>query len=135
TQLTTLDYNAIEKQDAIILNELKEIPQSLITTLKSFYAKGGNVVIIPSAESSLQNLNSLLTGFGNASFRPFAESEKKITKIAFSHPLYQTVFEKKTDNFQYPSTKSGFTLSGNAVPVLSYEDQTPFLGSITNRLG
>lgn len=135
SELRTLDYNSLEKQDAIVLNEVKDIPQALITTLKSFYAKGGNIVIIPSAESSVQNLNTLLSGFGNASFKNPTQAEKQITKIAFSHPLYQTVFEKKIDNFQYPKTKASFALSGNALSVLSYEDQTPFLASLTNKLG
>ncbi len=134
-ELGSLDYNSLEKQDAIIINELKEIPQSLITTLKSFYAKGGNIVVIPSAEGTVQNLNSLVSGFGNASFKNFTETEKQITKIAFSHPLYQTVFEKRTDNFQYPKVNGTYTLSGIALPVLTYADQTPFLASLTNRLG
>lgn len=134
-QLGTLDYNSLEKQDAIILNELKEIPQSLITTLKDFYAKGGNIVIVPAADCSLQNLNLLLSTFGNVSYKPLTQTERQITKIAFNHPLYQTVFEKKTDNFQYPNVKSAFTLTGNALPVLSFDDQTPFLASLTNRLG
>jgi len=135
TPLATLDYNSLEKQDAIILNELTEIPQSLITTLKDFYAKGGNIVIIPSAQGSLQNLNALLATFGNTVYKPFTTGERLITKISFSHPLYQTVFEKKTENFQYPKSNAGFTLSGNALPVLSYSDGTPFLASLTNRLG
>lgn len=134
-ELRALDYNSLEKQDAIILNELKEIPQALITTLKSFYAKGGNIVIIPSAEGSTQNLNVLLGSFGASRLANATASERQITKIAFSHPLYSTVFEKKVDNFQYPQVKSGFTLSGNALPVLSYNDQTPFLASMSNKLG
>jgi len=135
TQLAALDYNILEKQDAIVLNELTEIPQSLITTLKDFYAKGGNIVIIPSAEATLQNLNTLLGTFGNTVYKPLSTGERLITKIAFNHPLYQTVFEKKADNFQYPKTNAGFTLSGNALPVLSYSDGLPFLVSISNRLG
>ncbi|MNK15876.1 hypothetical protein D3C87_340300 [compost metagenome] len=135
SELRSLDYNNIEKQDVIILNELKEIPQSLITTLKSFYAKGGNIVLIPAADSSIQNLNTLLGNFGNSQFKSTNSNERQITKIAFSHPLYQTVFEKKIDNFQYPKTSTGFTLAGSALPVLSYDDQTPFLASLSNRLG
>ena len=134
SELSGLDYNSLEKQDAIILNELKEIPQSLITTLKDFYAKGGNIVIIPSSEGSLQNLNALLGAFG-AAYKPLTQIKRQITKISFNHPLYQTVFEKKTDNFQYPTVNAGFTLSGNALPVLTYDDQTPFLASMSNKLG
>lgn len=135
SELRTLDYNSLEKQDAIILNELKEIPQALITTLKSFYAKGGNIVVIPSEEASTQNLNALLGSFGASRLANATAGDRQITKIAFSHPLYSTVFEKKVDNFQYPQVKSGFTLSGNALPVLSYNDQTPFLASMSNKLG
>lgn len=135
SELRSLDYNNIEKQDVVILNELKEIPQSLITTLKSFYAKGGNIVLIPATDSNIQNLNTLLSSFGNSQYKSSNNNERQITKIAFSHPLYQTVFEKKTDNFQYPKASTGFTLAGNALPILSYDDQTPFLASLSNRLG
>ena len=135
SELRTLDYNALEKQDAIILNELSEIPQALVTTLKSFYDKGGNVIVIPSPDAGLQNLNSLLTNFGNTVYSNPSTTGKQITQIAFSHPLYRTVFEKKTNNFQYPNVSSSFTLKGNGLPVLTYDDGTPFLASLTNRVG
>lgn len=135
SDLRSLDYNALEKQDAIILNELKSIPQSLITTLKDFYAKGGNVVLIPSAESNLQNLNSFLGNFGSSQFKSANRNARQITKIAASHPLNVLGFEKAVTNFQYPKVKAGFNLAGNALPVFEYDDQTPFLASMTNRLG
>jgi|GEM_PF-73444 len=135
SELRTLDYNSLDKQDAIILNEVKDIPQALITTLKTFYAKGGNVVMIPAQDSSMQNLNSLMAALCGSQFKSMNSNERQITKIAFDHPLYATVFEKKTDNFQYPKANTGFTLGGSALPVLSYDDQTPFLASVSNKLG
>ncbi len=135
SELRSLDYNSLEKQDAIILNEIKDIPQALITTLKDFYDKGGNIVIIPAEDSSIRNLNALMAAFGGSQFKSANSNERQITKIAFSHPLYATVFEKKTDNFQYPKATTGFTLGGSALPVLSYDDRTPFLASIGNKLG
>ncbi|MUV02873.1 hypothetical protein GN157_04050 [Flavobacterium rakeshii] len=131
----SVDYNSLEKQDAILLNELTEIPQALITTLKSLYEKGGNIIVIPSAEASVQNLNSLMAAFGNASLLTLNNNERQITKISFSHPLYQTVFERQIKNFQYPKVNNSFTIKGTALPVLSYADQTPFLASLTNRMG
>ena len=65
--LSTLDYNSIDKQDAIVLNELDEIPQALQTTLKSFVNKGGNLIVIPSETASIPNLNTLLNQFGTHS--------------------------------------------------------------------
>ncbi len=130
--LQSLDYNILEKQDAIILNELKDIPQALQTTLKSFVEKGGNVILIPNAESSLTNMNSFLTNFGGIQFKSLGTSEKMVTKINFSHPLFSSVFEKKVENFQYPNTKTSFEISNSAPMVLGYSDQTSFLSAIQN---
>jgi len=132
--IANLDYNLIDKQDAIVLNELKEIPQALQTTLKSFVSKGGNLIIIPAQESNIIELNSFMSGFGALKFSPAVPNEKKITKINFNHPLFNTVFEKKIDNFQYPSTKISFTLNSTTPAALTYEDQAAFLASLPNGL-
>ncbi len=128
----TLDYNLLEKQDAIILNELDEIPQALQTTLKSFVEKGGNLVLIPSAKASTGNLNTCLRNFGNIQFKSLENKEKLITKINFSHPLFNGVFENKINNFQYPKTKISFGIASSNPTVLYYEDLTAFLTSINN---
>lgn len=130
--LENLDYNSLEKQDAIVLNELKEIPQALQTTLKSFVEKGGNLVVIPATESSLSNLNSFLSNIANMQFGAVSTSEKMVTKIHFNHPLFQSVFEKKVANFQYPNTKSAFTISSATPAILSYQDQSSFLTAKSN---
>ncbi|PJE44291.1 MAG: hypothetical protein CUR32_01565 [Flavobacterium sp.] len=132
--LANLDYNLLEKQDAIVLNELKDIPQALQTTLKSFVNKGGNVTVIPAQESNLTTMNAFLSNFGAIQLKALANGDKKVTKINFNHPLFSNVFEKKVDNFQYPSTKSAFGISSNAPAVLTYEDQSAFLTSISNPL-
>ncbi|QYJ67849.1 vWA domain-containing protein [Flavobacterium litorale] len=135
SELRTLDYNILEKQDAIVLNELTEIPQALTTTLKSFYDKGGNIILIPAPDGSIQNLNSVITNFGNAIYNTQTTTERQITQIAFNHPLYRTVFEKKTKNFQYPNVSKSYTISGNGLPILTYADGTPFVTSFTNTIG
>ncbi|HEX9151986.1 MAG TPA: VWA domain-containing protein [Flavobacterium sp.] len=132
--LGALDYNKLEEQNAIVLNEPQEIPQALQTTLKSFVEKGGNLIVIPSAETSITNMNSLLMNFGNLKFNALENKEKLITKINFNHPVFSTVFENKVTNFQYPKTKSSFVLSSSNPAVLSYEDQSIFLTSIANSI-
>lgn len=134
TELATLDYNQIENQDAIVLNELEDLPVALGTTLKSFYEKGGNIVLIPNAKNTTSLLNTFAKNFGGLNYSQLSIAEKQITKINFSHPLYQTVFEKKVTNFQYPNVKESFTLSG-ITNILQYEDNSVFVGSTTNRLG
>ena len=133
-EVGSLDYNSIEKQDAIVLNELKEIPQALQTTLKAFVEKGGSVVVIPSQECSTENMNDLLANFGSVQYLNPINLEKLITKINFSHPIFASVFEKKIDNFQYPNTRNSFVLKSNSGAILSYEDQSSFLVSMQNQL-
>jgi hypothetical protein len=132
--IANLDYNALDKQDAIVLNEVKDIPQALQTTLKSFVTKGGNLVIIPAQESNPESLNAFVGNFGALNFKTATQSEKKVTKINFNHPLFSTVFEKKIENFQYPSTKTSFGLTSTTAAILSYDDQSAFLTSLANDL-
>ncbi|ELI6454560.1 hypothetical protein FPG87_09600 [Flavobacterium psychrophilum] len=132
--ITTLDYSQLNKQDAIILNELDNIPVALQTNLKSFVAKGGNVVFIPSEKNDVSNLNSFFNHFGGIQFSNLQNQEKKITKINFSNPLFSNVFEKKITNFQYPNTIQSFAIKSNAPQAISYEDQTAFLTSIQKQM-
>jgi hypothetical protein len=130
----SLDYNALEKLDAVILNELDEIPQALQSTLKSFVEKGGNLIIIPSANSSIANMNAFLMNFGTMQFKSFENVEKLITKINFNHPLFTSVFENKINNFQYPKTNASFALSSSSPAALSTDDQSAFLTSMPNAI-
>ncbi len=130
--LNSLDYNALEKQDVIILNEIDDIPQALQTTLKTLVEKGSNLIVIPSPKSSVSQLNTFLSNFGNIQYQQLETTEKRITKINFNHPLFASVFENKVTNFQYPNTKSTFGLSGSFPVVLYYEDGNSFLSSKVN---
>jgi hypothetical protein len=130
--ISSLDYNSLEKQNAIILNELDEVPQALQTTLKAFVSKGGNLVIIPSEKSSISNLNTFLGNFGKIQFKNIETKSKLITKINFDHPLFSGVFENKITNFQYPKTTNSFDISSPYPAALSYEDQSVFVTMIQN---
>ena len=135
TELNTLNYNAIEDADAIILNELPTIPNALSVTLKNYYNKGGTIIFIPDVTGSESNYNLFLRNFSNISLSEKTTKEKQITQISFNHPIYTNVFDKKVSNFQYPKTNASFTLNGSNLPVLQYEDKGIFLGNVTNKLG
>lgn len=132
--LKSLDYNSLDKQDVVVLNEVEEIPQALQTTLKAFYEKGGNLIFIPSVLSNVSNSNDFLRNFGTISMANGLKKEQLITSISFAHPLYSGVFEKKATNFQYPKTQFNFSIKSLAPAILSYQDQSPFLTSISNQL-
>lgn len=133
--LSTLDYSQLSRQDAIILNELPNIPVALQTNLKAFIEKGGQVVLIPSEENEVANINAFLANFGGIQFGMFQNQEKKITKINFSNPLFSNVFENKITNFQYPNILKSFDVKSNYPHAISYDDQSPFLTTIQRQAG
>lgn len=125
--LNQLNYNEIATQQLIVLNELKTIPNPLLTALRSFKQNGGSLVIIPAKESNLTSYNDLLKTNNFSSFQKVpTATEKKITKINFSHPLFTNVFEKQVTNFQYPKVNDYYNISATAA-ILRLENNLPFL--------
>ena len=72
---------------------------------------------------------------GNTSFKSANTTEKLITKIHFNHPVFRNVFENQISNFQYPKTKTSFTVTSTSPAVLSYQDESPFLVSSNTGAG
>ncbi|MFL1012275.1 vWA domain-containing protein [Flavisericum labens] len=133
TTTNQLNYNLIDSQHLIVLNELKDIPVSLSAALKQFTNQDGIVLIIPSNEANIESYNQFLVNYENG-FANFNPTEKRVTTINYDHPLFSHgVFEKQVKNFQYPKANSFYNLvSNNMASVLQYEDGKPFLGQNQN---
>lgn len=134
SKLKALDYTAITNQNLIVLNELQRIPNALITALLAFTQNGGNLIIIPSTSESFTSYNEILNRFGFSPFESLSKSEKRLTTINFSHPVYNdNVFEKKVTNFQYPKMQSYYNQKlVNASAILQFEDGKPLLSQRLN---
>ncbi len=128
-----LNYNLLESQNLIILNELNNIPNALSSALKAFTNQGGSVIVIPSEEIAYTSYNTLLLNY-QTSFNNIIKTEKRITTINYAHPLYNNgVFEKQVSNFQYPKVNSYYNSNlNNASSILKYEDGKPFLYENSN---
>ena len=128
TTIEQLSYSDLDKQSIIILNELKNLPNTFTSVLKNFTDKGGYLVIIPAKDISNQSYNNLLTDY-NMTIDSLINSEKRVTTINYSHPLYNNgVFEKQVKNFQYPQIHSFYNLKNHTgANVLQFEDNKPFL--------
>ncbi|MDH5413903.1 MAG: BatA domain-containing protein [Flavobacteriaceae bacterium] len=136
TTLTNFDYNSLEEQQLILLNELETIPNTFINSLKSFVEKGGNLVIIPSMNSKQDLYNNLLRELKVGRINGMFNSPLSITKINFSHPLLRGVFEKEIKNFQYPTVRSKYNsnLSGSS-SILDFENGTSFVSESNSQNG
>ncbi len=122
-----LDYNIIQEQNTIILNEIREIPGVLQTALKSFVENNGTLIVIPGNDIDRESYQSFFNQLNLGTISQRNNSEKQITTIHFDHPVFQNVFENQVANFQYPKVNSYYTLSRKLTPILTLEDRTGFL--------
>ena len=130
--LQNVNYNAIQNQQLIILNELEEIPITLTTSLKEYFFNGGNLVLIPSENTAISTYNNLLQTLNIGVLNSKTSKEHKITTINYNHPIVSDVFEKRISNFQYPKTAMHFKNSfKNAAAILTFDNNQPFISSIT----
>lgn len=131
--LNNLNYSLLESQNTIILNGLQTIPNSLATVLLDYAKNGGSIVVIPSAEvMDINAYNLFLRQITPITLENSLAGAEKITKIAFQHPLYENVFEKKVTNFDYPEVKSFYRTLSNGAVALSFQDGSPFLITAQN---
>lgn len=115
-----INYNLIKDQNLIVLNELEEIPVSLQQELNNFIGNGGKLIIIPSANAS--SYGSIL----NDSDLIMIDIEHKVSEINFDHPIMTDVFNKRINNFQYPTVqKSASIRTPNS--ILNFENGSSFL--------
>ncbi|TYP96741.1 putative membrane protein (TIGR02226 family) [Tenacibaculum adriaticum] len=131
SNLQNTNYNSIEQQQLIILNELEKIPQSLISTLTDFSKKGGQLVVIPNPKSDINSYNLFLKNVSAGKILPLKKDTLKITNINFKHPLFKNVFDKKVSNFQYPTTQSYYPTSfTNSSNLISFENNEKFIKQV-----
>lgn len=130
SQLPNLNYNNIQKQHLILLNELKTIPQELVNSLLKFSKNGGSIVVIPAINSNIKSYNQLFNSLQMGTVKSKIEQEHKITSINYEHPLINNVFEKKVTNFQYPTASIYFesTFHSNA-NILKFDNNSAFISS------
>jgi len=126
-----LDFNTISNQQLIVLNEIDVLPQSLIQTLDSYVKNNGNLVIIPSLNSDINNYNTLFSLIKLGKIDAISDSQKTITTINYNHPFFKSVFQKQISNFQYPTVNTIFeTNLRSASSLLKFNDQSSFISEI-----
>lgn len=132
SSLQNVNYNTIPKQHLVVLNEIENIPQTLVNSLKNYTAEGGNIVVIPSVKSALNSYNNLCKELRIGSVLSQKKDSLKITDINYNHPLLKNVFEKKVGNFQYPFVKTSFISSfKNASNLVSFENKKGFIKQVS----
>lgn len=135
-EIQNADLNQIETSDFLILNELKDIPNYLISALEKYVSSGKNVVIIPAQELDLATYNQLFQKLGLGKLNEGNDREIIINQINFEHPFFKDVFKAKERNFNYPKTKTVFNANLNPnASLLSLQNGKPFLSRFQQNNG
>ncbi|QTD37690.1 BatA domain-containing protein [Polaribacter batillariae] len=133
--LQNVNYNAISKQQLIILNSLENIPEILAQSLLDFSKNGGSLVIIPNEKLEVNSYNSFFNKLQIGKLQNKIIDTLKITSINYNHPLFKNVFSKKVNNFQYPSVNSLYPIfSKNSSTIISFENNTAFISELKNNI-
>jgi hypothetical protein len=132
SSLQNINYNTIQNQQLIILNELESIPEILINSLVQFSKNGGNIVVIPNKKITISSYNQLLKSLNLGNIAPLKIDTLKITTINYKHPIFKNVFSKKVTNFQYPAVQSHYPILGTISKIVSFENNIPFISQFAN---
>jgi len=128
------DYSSFAGYRLIILNQLKEISTGMQQEITKYALNGGNVLVIPSLETSPDAMNNLLMNLGTDQFSSVNSSPVKLSEINTTHPLYKEVFEQgslKSENLDMPLVTKYFSVlpssQNTAESVLTLANGQPLL--------
>lgn len=136
SSLQNINYNVLQKQELLILNELEELPQSLITFLQNHLKEGKSLVVIPNTNSNLTTYNSFFNKLNVGTISYKVSDSLKITNINFKNSFFKNVFSKDVSNFQYPTVKSYYNSSFKQTSsIIRFENQQDFINQISLKRG
>ena len=136
SSLQNINYNLLQKQELIILNELEEIPNTFITFLQTHLKEGKSLTIIPNSNSNLNSYNLFFSKINIGRISNKVSDSLKITNINFQNPFFKNVFSRNVQNFQYPIVKSYYnsTFKQNS-NIISFDNQKEFITKIPLQKG
>ena len=123
----SLDFSAFSQQDFIIINGLKTISPALLTALDNFKAQGGHLLLVPHPQANSMAYQDFFNRFDLGTLEEQKLPQKKLTNVEKKHPLFNNIFEKDFDSFQYPTILNCLALNTKAMSLLALEGNHPYL--------
>lgn len=117
TSIKQVDFSSLHAYRLIVLNELPTYSSGLVQEVTAYIENGGNILIIPSLESNITELNNLLTHLGSDQISSLDNSSVKVSHINTNHPIYKEVFETgslKEENLDMPVVNAHYTTQSSS---------------------
>ena len=135
-QLTEIGFDLIDMQNLVLVEGLNNISVALQNKFVDFVEKGGSLVLIPTKKDQIENINSIFNTLNLGLLKDKIQDSILVTKIHFSHPILQNVFEKEVRNFQYPKANIYFEgIYKDEQPILTFENQEAFITQFRKKNG
>jgi hypothetical protein len=136
TSLQNLNYNTLQNQHLIILNELDNFPPEFNKSIVEYLEMNGHLAIIPSKNSDLASYNLLLETLTIGKINGIVDAKHQVTTINYQHPLLKGVFEKEVDNFQYPTIQKYYKTSfNNSTSIVALDTKDAYISSSKSKNG
>jgi len=130
-----LDYNLINDQNIIFINEIKNYSSGFINSMQNYVSIGGTICIIPSDEMNMEEYNQLLSQLECDLIQNKKTVKLKISDLNLNHPIFKDVFSSnklKTDihlptiNNHYPFRRNSHSIKQN---IFRLENGAEFLNN------
>lgn len=107
---TSLDFGSLQRYDVVILNELTRFSSGLLSALKSYATKGGNIIIIPSNKSDLLSYQNLSNELEVGVFQQLVNDSTEIDEINYYSEIFKYVFDKKDKRVDLPKIHQFYSI-------------------------
>lgn len=139
TAVNNVNYNEINTFHAIILDGLTSIPSGLIESLKDFSLQGGNVLVVPSSDFSIESYNQFLSTLNVGTFSGVIDGTRNVDALNELHPALNDLFDRTPDNIKLPSVKKYYPINSGTFTseekLLSFKNGDSYLSSFSHGNG
>lgn len=106
-----VDYAGLNSLPIVVISDVKAISTGLAQQLKTYIAKGGTLVVFPSADADLANYRAFLQPMNAAWPEKLMTEATKVSSLNRQSPVFKNVFESFPENPDLPVVKKYFQLS------------------------
>lgn len=128
---TNVDYGLFAKKNIIVLNELNDLSDGLVSEIKKFVNNGGSVIVFPKLNKDFGSYNKMFQSLSLPVITAIDSVNIKTQRINFEHGLYEGVFEKADERMDLPKVFEHYqynnTIRSNAKHILLLQNGQPFL--------
>jgi hypothetical protein len=128
-----VDFSFLQESDLIVLNELKNFPAGLPETISKLIENGHFLILIMPENPDLNAYNTFFRLMKAPTAVRQMEAEHFISEISQQHPVFQGVFEKNIQNFDYPFAKKHLTFRQPHTRILSFDNGDGFMLGINRQ--